>query len=573
MYSNVPHPPQLTHRPKPTLMFRLTAISMIVSILLSCGFLQPVNPESANPQRLSESESSLQTDGQLKIGDVQIPANPKMRDIERAEQELRNALREPLREALGPEADTLFSEADAAYRQLYLRMWQELEPQSSRAPGLAQLEAFGSVFGLMLGFQGTAAKSEKSDVSFKDNINFSETLNIQIKVNFTKSGSKLMADVEMTLTAGKEGSQLVETAKGKYDVELCPDAQGHAKVNFDLNMDARGSGEGKSAGMQFSIQGSGKGIVNDEAVLAGMDMDITSGLSHQTSTAETGGQIKGEFAEVRTSYTIGNPNDPSKAGISNFSSKTTRASSAATQATVDAAAKLGILLGNMFSAFSLSSAEKDWQNGYCLEILVDGAQDSNQLRPGDSRAFTARVHHKFEGADIKAPIIGALSGERSLKPLEKTDSPVDYTYEAPPEKDKEATVKLETKSKRGGAKYDLSFKIVEQSYTVSGKSGDLSFTGVICDPYRPFTINGAGGGGSAVFDFTPAGDALNGQYTYKGKVGPISLFGGGPYIIKLNGDGSGTLEIGGEGCISTGDCASGVDTLQLSPLQDASACK
>ena len=46
---------------------------------------------------------------------------------------------------------------------------------------------------------------------------------------------------------------------------------------------------------------------------------------------------------------------------------------------------------------------------------------------------------------------------------------------------------------------------------------------MICDPSQPFTVNGAGGGGSAVFTFTPDGNTLSGKYSYEGAAGPILL--------------------------------------------------
>lgn len=553
--------------------YRLMMGLVILSVLLSCRTLSGA-PAEPLVQEGSSAATPAQA-GDLRVsGEIpNLPENVSLAGMAQTEQELRDTLRQPLREVLGADADELFAQADNAYKAIYERLKPQMGAQSYRPRGLAQFEVFGLMFGVMLGFQNSAAESNKSTVQVNDKLELSENANIQTKINFTRNGSKLIGDVEMTLAAGKGDSKLVETAKGKYEVELCPDANGRSKVTFDLSFDTSGSAGGQSAGVQFTFKGSGNGQVNDDAALTGMDLDVTSGLSVQKASAANGGQIQGEFAETRTQVTFSNMQDMNNVSASNFSNVVTRHSSQATQQTADTAANLGLKMSFMFAYFSVAQAERLWQNGYCLEIIVEGAPDGATLRPAERISFTAKVRHKFEGAEITAPMIGSLSGEKSLYPLEKSQTPVDYTYEAPPEKDKEAKVNLESRSKRGVAKESLFFKTALPGYTVSGKIDEFSFSGVICDPYAPFTINGAGGGASAVFNFTPDANSLSGNYTYRGGGGGITLYGSGPYRILPDANGGGVLELGGSGCVNMNSCAEGTDPLQLSPLQDEATCK
>jgi len=138
---------------------------------------------------------------------------------------------------------------------------------------------------------------------------------------------------------------------------------------------------------------------------------------------------------------------------------------------------VGILLGH--------EAEKIWQNGYCVEILIEGAQDANTVPVASNTAFTAKVRHKFEGNELNAPITAALEGEKSIAPTAKTKAPVKYNYTAPAEEKKLATIHLETRSKRGAAKHEVQFYTespgwqLEQDVPVEG--GTMTFKGLSCD--------------------------------------------------------------------------------------------
>lgn len=544
---------------------RQLSLALIVFTLLACNLPLAVQPAGTDGGE----------DGWVAVGEIPNYRNlsPTLNSLEDVEQEMRQVVREPLREVLGADADALFAQADAAYKAMYAIVAEQMGAQSARPPGLAQFEAFRLTFGMLMGFQEGAAKSSQENIEINDKLELTKNARIEMKLNFKKSGSKLTGEVDIKISAENGGSTFSETAKGKYEVELCPDAQGKTKVTFDMRMDTNGAGGGNTAGIQFSMQGSGDGTVNDEAALTGLDMEVTSGLSSQSAKAASNGQIQGEFAEVQSSGNYTNVQDLNNIQAANVTAKTTRASSKAKQATVDAAYNVGSKMSFMLAYFALYQAEKLWQNGYCLEILIEGAEDSNTLPPSEKDSFTAKVRHKFEGVELDAPISGALTGEKSLTPLEKTKAPVNYTYEAPSEKDKTATVKLETRSKRGVATKEISFKTMLPGYVVSGRIDEFNFSGTICDPNKPFTINGAGGGASAVFTFTPETGGLKGNYTYKGGGGGITLYGSGPYRIIPGENGYGTLELGGTGCVNMGECAEGTDPLDLRPIQDDNACK
>ena len=255
----------------------------------------------------------------------------------------------------------------------------------------------------------------------------------------------------------------------------------------------------------------------------------------------------------------------------------TRISSGASPELIQSVAKLGQNLGFIQIYLTLHEAESLWQKGFCVEIVLDGVKDSsagsNWVRVASKNPFGARVRHKFEGAEIEAPIQGTLEGEKSLAPLEKSMPPVLYYYDAPGEKDKKATVTLETRSKRGAAKKQIDFVSNLLGYTVDGQIDQFTFTWVICNPFQPFTINATAEGASAVLEFTPESQGLTGTFSFSGGGDGFTLSGEGPYHILEGEGGNGTLEMNRDGCVDIGQCQGAIDKLPLTPLEDASGCE
>ncbi len=90
------------------------------------------------------------------------------------------------------------------------------------------------------------------------------------------------------------------------------------------------------------------------------------------------------------------------------------------------------------------------------------------VQPNSDTPFTANVHQRFEGVDLQVPVIAALSdGQVSVSPSgSKVSAPASFTYKAPGENNKTATVNLVTRSNRGIATLDVKFKTGGQGWQV-----------------------------------------------------------------------------------------------------------
>jgi len=146
-------------------------------------------------------------------------------------------------------------------------------------------------------------------------------------------------------------------------------------------------------------------------------------------------------------------------------------------------------------------------------------------------------------------VTATLSGDTSVDPSgSKVKADATFTYVAPGEKDKSASVALEARSKRGVAKASVDLDTKPGSYKVTGTMpsapSGTTFTGTICKVDKPFTVDTAGDMiGTA--SFTPK-SATAGTVTFKGKVGnaPLAMAGTGTFTLEApQGSGTDTLSI------------------------------
>ena len=496
-------------------MYRIVAAVVAVSMVLSCGLLTPGGGDSSDvPADLASQISSL---NQATIG-----------TLAQAEEDTWAALRAPLREQLGPEADSTFKQLDEVRQALLTRALQDLDISQggSKAPGLAQTVLLIPV--TMLFVFGPHYVSQEDGSETKTNEYSDGSATGESKVTITKSGSQITLEIEIRSSKTAEnGAVTNEAIKGRMQIQVCPDAEGRAPLSFSLAMSSETNRGENHVATQSTFDGSTDALVNDNADLTGNDLHYTSGFSGQTTS---GSKTTGEFAELRTDITTGGMEPGGRPSGSGYISQVTRASSGATDSTVQYAKALGQALAIMFSFMVSAEAEKEWKNGRCVEIVVEGAEDSNVVAPGSSTPFTARVRHKFEGVELNGPIEGTLSGKESLAPQGKAEAPVHYTYLAPQETASSATAALETRSRRGVAKRTLEFRTGTTNYHPIAPQ-PAQWSGIVCSLEQPFSLSATSAIFSGSYDFVPS-NATSGSVTFHGTFGDCEDRYSGTYIIE-----------------------------------------
>jgi len=498
---------------------------VVASLLLSCSFLTQAGGSSGDSRLLSDA---IGPDGQLTA-----------EAVGRSEEDIWEALRAPLREQLGEDPESVFQQLDKVRQALLAQAQQDLNVtgQGSKPPGLAQIEALGFVTVALSQIPGAFA--DRGDGSSTSTEHVTEgAAKGDMKFAVSKSASRLAAEIEMTMTLSRaNGAVVTETARGKMEIDLCPDAEGRAPVSLSLTMNSEVSAGDEALNMQFSLDGSTDALVNDNADLTGFPLDIISGFGAQ---GRSGSERKGTFVETHTRFTMQNMEPEGDLTMTGYESSVTRSSSGANESNTEAAQKFGQNMAVLFGTMVLRQAEEVWQNGYCVVIIVDGVEDTTVVSPGSSTPFTARVHHKFEGVELNGPIEGTLSGKESLAPQGKAEAPVHYTYVAPQESASSATAALETRSRRGVAKRNLEFRTGTPNYHPIAPQ-PLQWSGIVCSLEEPFSLS-AIGTITGSWDFVPS-NASSGSVTFRGTSGDCEDQYSGRYIIEQYAEGDPQADI------------------------------
>ena len=215
-----------------------------------------------------------------------------------------------------------------------------------------------------------------------------------------------------------------------------------------------------------------------------------------------------------------------------------RTSQQATPADVSTLSQAGHTAALTMALTALRSAEGQWLAGGCTKIE---ANSPGMVQPNSATKIRVTVRHRFDGSEVPSKLDAALSGGQSIDPTTLARTSGTVTYTAPSEKGKSATITLTATSRRGRATLALNASTGGQQYTVSGKSGPVTFSGQICSLNKPFVINGTFANGSETQTFTP-GSSTGGTVQEAGNSGGCTQSGGGTYKIALNEQGSGTLE-------------------------------
>lgn len=493
---------------------------LAVSLILSCSLVSGATPSTP-------------------IGDFTVPDTFTPEGLLQAEQEAWPAMTAPLEEALGAEGSRALA-AYAAERELVLAdLWQQVQASQANAgrAGLAQVlprpaaQGAAVVGALLMTWLITDLMLDRDTqdrVSFEEKSTGKGSSDSQLNTTITRDGPVVEADVDLRITHTTEGGAVItETAKSKIRLDVCPDADGRVPLSLTLQWDMSIVVAGVAIGTQMSISGSVDGQVDDDANLVAMDPDLTTSWAQQLPGTKAG-QVEGQYAELRTTGHF--PMVASERPKGSVDVQVTRQSSKATETTqVNAAKALHVAV--MLAGIQLAMAESRWQKGYCLEILVTGVDEANEVDPSSTSTFNATVRHKFENIELKVPIEASLSGDQSLKPTGKRDASVDYTYVAPNKDEATATVDLETRSKRGVAKKAISFNTGTPAWRPV--IPPYPWSGLACSLDQPFTLSHTGLI-SGTYNFTPE-SATSGTLSMVQKVGPCTLTASGTYTIEMYG--------------------------------------
>ena len=108
----------------------------------------------------------------------------------------------------------------------------------------------------------------------------------------------------------------------------------------------------------------------------------------------------------------------------------------------------------------LTKAEGLWRSGECLEIRTDDVQDRNKVKASSTTQFLAELWHRFDGEQLDEKIAVSFDGDENVDPHSGSErAPVRYNYLAGEKDGDKGTVTLESGSRRGIVRRDISFTV------------------------------------------------------------------------------------------------------------------
>lgn len=382
----------------------------------------------------------------------------------------------------------------------------------------------------------TSSFDDAAGAGMYGNMTIGDVLN-QISMERTKNGevgsdtTQLGDDSSASMTSqnGTVSSQYESetTIKGvrvklqvKSQITPCPDAEGkvHAEGTYTLNVSAPdGHGLITEVTVKDDIQ------VGDDAEKADSEWSYEA----EYSDTATGDGIISYGVDAQGNAHVGSGDSASTEGQA-------------------AALKNGSFFAGWIALSLERAAQKGWTDGRCIQLNVSYSAGPSGLDPDDEVSMTVSPIAKSDGTPADGTVTASLtSGAKSVSPEgQKVKADATFTYTAPSERDKDGTVHLEARSKRGVGILDVTLDTRAKAYLIEGGGGDLGFSGQACDISKPFSISGNG----ITVAFTPS-SATGGSYTFSGFAGG-TWSGGGSYTATFT-DVGGSLTTNGTHTVST----------------------
>lgn len=353
----------------------------------------------------------------------------------------------------------------------------------------------------------------------------------------TWEGNRAELDVgDGNLSYTSDKAAITSELRGRFTTlfkaNVCPDANG--QVTIDVTSQSTMSTASGSKGANTTVR-----VVLNRDVTDNAEYGEFDAQTHVESAMHGGGS--GTFVDLDTGT--------SSRDSAGNSRTVNRRSDRATDADVGNAADLGNILYTMALAYSEFVAGV-WKGGACvkLEPTSDPAKRSG-VEPSTQFSVLAAPRSKVDGTASGGTVKATLSGGSSLSP---SGTPVradaTFTYVAPDEKEKSATVSFEARSKRGIGKAELSFDTREakQAYDIDGGADEFHGTGTACDLSQQFFVQGSG----VTVRFEPS-SREGGRYSYSGSMSGFAVWGNGNYAVAYQGDVAVSMTAEGPGSVKT----------------------
>lgn len=288
---------------------------------------------------------------------------------------------------------------------------------------------------------------------------------------------KLMMSADTTTivtdaASGKEVSRHVSHSSGKLELNGCPSAEGLSDGAYEMLLDEQVGEAGRAiAGWSARASGTIRASDNDQAHLESTEVEFSLDLGAE---GYGGGAWDSQGTErVVIGESTGRPAAPS--GVT---------TSGSVPPLGDAArAMLRMLVA--WHAYNLATeGEKFWRSGACIDMKA--TRESGEVKPSENVQFDVNPVGKFDSAPVKAPIVAAFSGTKSLEPVNTAvDPPATFRFTAGPNPNDKGTIDLTQTGKRGIGLKQLVFTVGGLDYWGQWKSTYTAGLIIRCSKSQP----------------------------------------------------------------------------------------
>ena len=352
------------------------------------------------------------------------------------------------------------------------------------------------------------------------------------KVTVGADGS-IHQDIEFE---GKVDDGLTGKVKVKMKMDACPDAQGRITVVSDVDSSVRVAAKAGTGGYVRSRFVYERWLDDDAQLMQGpegsasrMDLRMGGYENYESQHLDISAGWKRGGSEVfenrlEQGFSIFRPDEVQR-----------------TKKLLEGAQLIQTLFAEML--LRGTGKQSPWESGRCIKLDATSTPGKRSgVKPSTSFEVTAAPRVKSDGSFPAGTVRATLTGGQSLtRDGEKVRADAQYTYVAPAEKDKTASIAFEARSKRGVGRATLEFDTRERrAYRITVFPGCGGVRGEdICDLSKPFAIEGTAcaGGASSRMAFTPSGKA-GGTMDWSTRIDSISAGFNGTYTVEETEDGA-----------------------------------
>ena len=293
-------------------------------------------------------------------------------------------------------------------------------------------------------------------------------------------------DTTMEQTVNANG--VTGKVRTKIHLDSCPDPQGKLVVTIETESNMQAGGASGSVKAKFTYH---RWLDDDARLIDGEEGAAQEMHVNISGTGARGNPLSVDLTRSAARGAATSTDRISETGHSIFR----RGESEHTQKLLDDTIKSMRLVAEMMLLGAFTGGKAPWESGRCVDLTVRSTPEKRKGAQPDTRyTLFAEPRAKRDGMPTGGTVRATLSGPSSLSPRDKVRADAQFDYMNPGQKDQQASITFEARSRRGVGRATLDFDTKKKGYRiVATGDGACSEPITVCDVSKPFTNTVCGG--------------------------------------------------------------------------------